>query len=152
MPVLPFDPAILRCCYSWSPQKTVCALCYGPVAARAAQPWLIQAGLRGDEPGRVTPPGIWCLAAIKPAELCWGWNWQPLDTCSKNRTRQMMEVSDVKAESFLKLSFYITSVVSSVLGELFWRFLTSLATIPHPRSLCISQAALMDLGFTQSVA
>lgn len=51
----------------------------------AAQPWLIQAGLRGEQPGSVTQPGIWCLAATKT--LCcsrgWGWNWHPFTPVPK---------------------------------------------------------------------
>lgn len=60
-------------------EPTEDCLCFvlRPSGCSSAQPWLIQAGLRGEQPGRVTPPGIWCLAAVKPAELCldWGWNW-----------------------------------------------------------------------------
>lgn len=51
----------------------------------AAQPWLIQAGLRGEQPGSVTQPGIWCLAATKT--LCcsrgWGWSWHPFTPAPK---------------------------------------------------------------------
>lgn len=104
-------------------EPTEDCLCFvlRPSGCSSAQPWLIQAGLRGEQPGRVTPPGIWCLAAIKPAELCrsWGWNWQPLDSCSKNRTMQMIESSNVKAKTqhisgfILSCSFLILKEISS---------------------------------------
>lgn len=58
-------------------EPTEDCLCFvlRPSGCSSTQPWLIQAGLRGEQPGWVTPPGIWCLAAIQPAELRWSWGW-----------------------------------------------------------------------------
>lgn len=88
-------------------EPTEDCLCFvlRPSGCSAAQPWLIQVGLRGEQPGRVTPPGIWCLAAMKPVELRWawsrGWNRQPLDTCPKNRTMRAINVKDATYFNFL---------------------------------------------------
>lgn len=95
----------------WRPQKTFFVFVLRPTGCLAAQPWLIQAGLGGEQPGQVTQPGIWCLAAMKKLAL---WQSQPqssawlelrlklatFHTCSWNRTIYMIDFSNLKNEIF----------------------------------------------------
>lgn len=124
--IWPCHPSLLL---FMGPTEDCLCFVFRPSGCSAAQPWLIQVGLRGEQPGRVTPPGIWCLAAIKPVELCRaesrGWNWQPLDTCSKNRTTLVVDSIDVKANAqrvFVLISSFPVGLITPCVSRM-WAYL-----------------------------